>query len=260
MRAVAVKRFRERHSDRFSVLRERNFRRFCIGYSTSLFGTAMSSVAIAFAVLGSGGTATELGLVFAAGIVPQVALMPGGGLAADRLGSRRVMLAADAARCCAQAGLAAAVLLGRPPVWVFVALAFVVGTGDAVFPSALAALTVRIAPRAELGSANAVLGLAQSAARVAGPALAGVLVAVAGAGTVIALDAASYAISGLALSLLGLAAVRRPAGRPLLRDLAEGWAEFRSRTCTLGYPVPCLLLALHTPVLAVAAGTVVAGT
>ncbi|MGO9298222.1 MAG: MFS transporter, partial [Streptosporangiaceae bacterium] len=133
MRAVAVKRFRERHSDRFSVLRERNFRRFCIGYSTSLFGTAMSSVAIAFAVLGSGGTATELGLVFAAGIVPQVALMLGGGLAADRLGSRRVMLAADAARCCAQAGLAAAVLLGRPPVWVFVALAFVVGTGDAVF-------------------------------------------------------------------------------------------------------------------------------
>jgi len=215
MRAVAVKRFRERHSDRFSVLRERNFRRFCIGYSTSLFGTAMSSVAIAFAVLGSGGTATELGLVFVAGIVPQVALMLGGGLAADRLGSRRVMLAADAARCCAQAGLAAAVLLGRPPVWVFVALAFVVGTGDAVFTPALAALTVRIAPRAELGSANAVLGLARVSAFGTvgafgfGPlafAAAGPVAALIGARTVLGAGAAWGIASSLAV--LAVPAVR----------------------------------------------------
>ncbi len=104
------------------MLRERNLRRFLLGYATSLLGTAMSSVAIAFAVLDDGGTATSLGLVFAAGIVPQVALMLGGGVIADRLGARRLMLAADLLRCAAQAGLAAAVLAagrrcGHSPRW-----------------------------------------------------------------------------------------------------------------------------------------------
>ncbi len=315
--------------NRFSVVRERNFRWFCIGYATSLFGTGMSSVAIVFAVLDSGGSATDLGFVLAADIVPQVALMLGGGVIADRLGSRRVMLAADVLRCCAQATLATAVLAGRPPVWAFIVLAVMVGTGDAAFSPALSALTVQIAPPAELGSANALLGLAQSAARVAGPALAGVLAGLLGPGVVVAADAGTYAISALALSVLRLADVSRPRSRSLLCELSEGWAEFSSRTwlwlgtvqfalfnlivwgpflllgpvlshqylggarawgtimaafgagsvagglaalgrrphrplvvstiATLGYPVPCLLLALHAPVLAVAAGALAAG-
>jgi hypothetical protein len=60
---------------RLGVLAGRDFRRFYVGYSASLLGTAMSSVAIAFAVLGNGGTPTALGLVLAANIVPMVALM-----------------------------------------------------------------------------------------------------------------------------------------------------------------------------------------
>jgi hypothetical protein len=314
---------------RFAVLRERNFRRFFAGYVTSLIGTSMSSVAVAFAVLDSGGTATVLGIVFAAGIIPQVIFMLGGGLIADRLGRRPVMLTADAARFCAQAALAAAVLIGHPRIWVFVLLAAVVGTGDAFFNPALSALTVEIAASDELGNANALFGLAQSAARVAGPTLAGILVAVAGPGVVIAADAGSYAASVLALSLLRLPGSLRLPSRPLLRELAEGWAEFSGRTwlwvgtvqfalfnlivwgpylvlgpvlsrqylggarawgtimaaygagaiaggllalgrkprrpvvvataATFGYPAPCLLLALHAPVLAVAAGALVAG-
>jgi MFS family permease len=102
---------------RAGVLRERNFRRFFVGYTTSLLGTSMSAVAVAFAVLDSGGTAADLGYVFAAGIVPQVIFMLGGGVIADRFGRRRVMLAADAVRCCAQAALAAALFLGHPRIW-----------------------------------------------------------------------------------------------------------------------------------------------
>jgi MFS family permease len=314
---------------RFSVLRERNFRRFFAGYVTSLLGTSMSSVAVAFAVLDSGGTATDLGYVFAAGIVPQVVFMLGGGVIADRLGRRPVMLAADAARCCSQGALAAVVLLGRPQIWVFVLLAAALGTGDAFFGPALGALTVEIAPRDELGNANALLGLAQSTARVGGPAVAGILVAVAGPGVVIAADAGTYAVSVLALSMLRLPGSPRVPSRSLLLELGEGWAEFRSRTwlwvvtvqfalfnlivwgpylllgpvlsqqylggarawgtimaaygagaiaggllalgrkprrplvvataATFGYPAPCLLFALHAPVLAVAAGALAAG-
>jgi hypothetical protein len=144
------------------------------------------------------------------------------------------MLAADALRCAAQASLAAAVFAGRPALWVFVVLAWLVGTGEAFFAPALDALTVEVAPRDQLGNANALYGLATSATRIAGPALGGLLVALAGPGVVVAADAASYAVSVLALSLLRgpghVTGGNSPARQSLWRDMAEGWAEFRSRT------------------------------
>lgn len=215
--------------NRLSPMRERNFRRFYAGYLTSLLGTSMSGVATIFAVLGTGGTAADLGYVAAAGIVPQVLFVLPGGVLADRLGRRPVMLGADALRCCAQAALAAALLLGRPQIWLFMLLAALVGTGEALFAPALDALTVQIAPEGALVSANALTGAASSATRIAGPALAGVLVALTGPAPVIAVDAASYAASMLALGMLRLPASRAAPDRPLLRDLGEGWRQFAGR-------------------------------
>ena len=99
------------------VLAERNFRTFYVGYVTSLLGTAMSSVAIVWAVLESTGSPSDLGLVMASNVAPQVALLAIAGAIADRLGRRRVMLSADALRCCTQGTLAVAVLAGHPPLW-----------------------------------------------------------------------------------------------------------------------------------------------
>ncbi len=212
------------------MLVERNFRRFYSGYVTSLLGSSMSTVAIAWAVLDSGGSATSLGFVFAAGVVPQVLLLPFAGAVADRFGRRRVMLAADVLRCGAQGSLAAALFAGRPALWLFVLLAWLEGTGEAFFMPALDALTVEISPRDQLGNANALYGLATSATRIAGPALGGLLVAVAGPAVVVAADAASYAVSVLALGLLRVPGGNASVRRSLLRDMAEGWTEFRSRT------------------------------
>lgn len=217
-----------------AILALADFRRFYIGYSTSLLGTAMSSVAIAFALLGSGATATGLGIVFTANIVPMIAFLLGGGVLADRLGSRRVMLTADAARCAAQGVLAASVALGYPRVWVFVIAAFAVGTGNAFFEPALSGLPVRLVPRDRLGDANALLSAARPAAQVAGPALAGILIAVTSPAAVIAADAATYAVSAIALTLLRSPGVsagpeRPPRARSLLADLADGWSEFAAR-------------------------------
>jgi len=217
-------------SGKLGVLAGRNFRLFYAGYAASLLGTEMSAVAIAFAVLQSGGTPTDLGLVFAANIIPMVAFMLGGGVLADRLGRRPVMLTADAARCAAQGALAVALLLGRPHVWLFAVAALVVGTGSALFQPAMSGLAVQLAPRDQLGNANALLGAAEPAAQVAGPAMAGILIAAASPGTAIAVDAASYAVSAIALGLLSFPGVARPRARPLLRDLADGWAEFTART------------------------------
>jgi hypothetical protein len=103
------------------------------------------------------------------------------------------------------------------------------GTGEAFFAPALDALTVEIAPRDQLGNANALYGLATSATRIAGPALGGVLVAVTGPAVVVAADAASYAVSVLALSLLRVPGRNITVRRTLLREMADGWTDFRSR-------------------------------
>jgi MFS family permease len=221
---------------RAGLLTEANFRRFYTGYVTSLLGSSMSTVAIAFAVLDSRVSATGLGLVFTANVVPQVLLLPLAGAIADRLGRRRVMLSADVLRFGAQGWLAGELAVGRPPLWLFVLLAWLGGTGTAFFSPALSALTVEIAPRDQLGNANALYGLAGSATRIAGPALGGVIVALAGPSVVVAADAFTYLVSVLALSLLRLppgareSQAGRPARRVLFADIAEGWAEFRSRT------------------------------
>ena len=86
----------------------------------------------------------------------------------------------------------------------FVLLAWLGGTGEGFFTAARDALTVELAPRGQLVNANALYGLASSATRIAGPALGGVLVALAGPGVVVAVDAGSYAVSVLALGLLQL--------------------------------------------------------
>jgi len=234
---------RESLRRRAGILAVPNFRRFYAGYVTSLLGTSMSTVAIAWAVLDNGGSATGLGVVFAANVVSQVLLLPFAGAIADRLGRRRVMLAADVLRGAAQASLAVALFAGRPPLWLFVLLAWLVGTGEAFFDPAQDALTVEIAPRDQLGDANALYGLARSGTRIGGPALGGVLVALAGPAVVVAVDAASYAASVLALSLLTMpggtpgaatagtaTAGTATAGRgSLWHDMTAGWAEFRSR-------------------------------
>jgi MFS family permease len=189
----------------------------------------MSSVAVAFAFLGNGGTATGLGVVFTANIAPMIAFLLVGGALADRLGRRRIMLAADLVRCSAQSILAAMLWAGHPSLWLFVATAFVVGTGNAFFSPALSGLPVQLAPPEQLGDANALLGAAQPTAQVAGPALAGILIALTAPALVIAVDAATYAVSALALSRLRLANNAQPAvpRKPeLFRDLAAGWAEF----------------------------------
>ncbi|MGH9064390.1 MAG: MFS transporter [Acidimicrobiales bacterium] len=212
------------------MLRHRTVRRFYAGYVPSKLGTAMASIALAFAVLDSGGSAADLGYVFAAQIVPQVLLMLGGGVVADRLGRRPVMLGADLLRTTSQGVLAALLFAGHPSIWVFALLAGAVGVGDALFGPAFNALTVENAPSDELGDANALFGMTQSGVSVVGPALAGALVALANPATVVALDAASYGLSALALAGLKLPRSQGTAGSSVWRDLMEGWGEFKSRT------------------------------
>jgi MFS family permease len=217
-----------RGTGRIALLRERDFRIFYAGYSTSTLGTAMSRIALTFAVLDSGGTAADLGIVFAASVFPQVLVMLGGGVLADRIGRRPVMLITDSGRLAVQATLAAALFTGRPPLWLFLLLSALLGVGEGFFNPALGGLRAEIVPAARRPDANAMLGVAQNAAMITGPALAGLLIALSSPAVVIAVDAASFGASVVALAVLRVPPASQPAQSPW-RDLAESWAVFRSQ-------------------------------
>ncbi len=232
-----MRRLRPAPAGRFAVLRLPAYRRFFIGRSASLLGSASASVAVGFAVLDGGGGGTELGWVMTARIVPLVLLLPVGGVAGDRLGGRRVMMTADLVRCGTQAGLAVAFAVHATGLTVLLPLVVLWGAAEALFTPCLSALVPAVSGDAMLAEANSALGMVGSAAAVAGPALSGVLTGFAGPAPVLVLDAVSYAVS--AVALFGLPAVRPAAGAgSVLAGLREGWGEFVSRTwlwVTTGY-------------------------
>jgi len=220
----------KRPAGRLGVLGERNFRLFFTGYITSLAGSAMVPVALTFAVLDQGDGTAAVGYVLGAQTVPLVALLLLGGAVADRVPRRASMLSADLARFASEGLLAVLLLTGSPPLWAVMALAGVLGAGQAFFSPAMTGLMPELVSAERLQPANALRGVASSTGRVLGPGLAGIIVAAAGAGWAIAIDAATYAVS--AAFLLRLNIPPRPPARQssILAQLAGGWREFRSRT------------------------------
>jgi MFS family permease len=214
------------------------FRLLFWGQALSVVGDRITPVAIAFAVLGLG-SASDLGLVLAAGGIPFALFALAGGVWADRVGRRRVMLASDVVRALSQGVTAALLLTGNAEVWMLAVLAFVYGTAAAVFMPALMGLIPQTVSHARLQEANGLLALTRSTASVAGPALAGVLVVSAGSGEAIAVDAATFVVSALCLARMRLGAEPGaaspggdavPAGHePFLAGLRRGWYEVRSR-------------------------------
>jgi MFS family permease len=121
-------------------LRERQFRRYFIGQTTSYLGDGLLPVAIAFAVLDLTGSATDLGLVLAARMVPVVLFLLAGGVWADRLPRQLVMVGSDVARGGAQALLAVLLLTGSAELWHLLVLQAVYGVGEAFWRPAATAL------------------------------------------------------------------------------------------------------------------------
>jgi MFS family permease len=213
-------------------LRERGpFRLLFWGQALSVIGDRITPIAIAFAVLGIG-TATDLGVVLAAGGVPFALFALAGGVWADRIGRRRIMLASDIVRAVVQAATAALLLTGSAEVWMLVVLSFVYGTASALFMPALIGLIPQTVDAERLQEANALLSLTRSVANVAGPTLAGVLIAASGSGEAIAVDAATFVMSALCLARLrpvALPAADVGGHESFLAGLREGWREVRSR-------------------------------
>ncbi len=216
---------------RLGVIRaERDIRLFFIGYTSWLAGSSMGPVALSFAVLKQGHGSGAVGAVLAAESVPLVLFLLIGGAIADRLPRRAVMIAADVTRLVSEATLAVLLVSGHPPVWVMMALAAVLGVGQAFFNPAMTGLMPQLASPEHLQDANALSGLAKAVARVSGPGIAGVLIATAGAWSAVATAAVTYAVSLVCLIRLRPRPAEKAEGEETLRDgLLKGWRGFRER-------------------------------
>jgi predicted MFS family arabinose efflux permease len=210
-------------------LRLRDFRLLFAGELISLLGTAVAPIALAFAILDLTGSATDLGYVLAAGWAPQVVFILVGGVLGDRLPRTLVMVGANLLSAAAQGVAAGLLLAGVAQVWQLALLQAVRGTATALFFPAAQAVVPEIVETELLQPANALIRLAQNSSTVLGAGIGGILVAAAGPGWAIAFDAATYLASALILVWIRVTRVVREAGQTIVRDLIEGWNEFRSR-------------------------------
>ena len=212
------------------MLREPNYRRLFLGRTTSLIGDGMAPIALAFAILDLTGSATDLGIVLAAHGIVITALVLAGGVVADRVSPRVAMLGADFTRAISTAAMAALLLTGVAEIWQLAVLYAIDGAATAFFNPASNAIVPQIVPGGRLQEANALLSVSRNAGKVAGPALAGVLLALGSPGSALAVDAVTFAAS--AVCLLGVRAPRlhgKGETSSFLSDLRHGWREFSSR-------------------------------
>src|SRR3954463_14302350 len=189
----------------------------------------MIGVALAFAVFEIGGGAAQLGLVLASLTIGRLVFVLAGGVWADPLPRRLVMLTCDAIRAVVQTVVAVALLSGAAEIWMLAVTSFVFGAASAFFLPAATGLVPETISAGRLQQANALLALSRSSVQVVGPALSGVIVAAAEPGWVFAIDALSFVASAAFLSVLPIAATERPQRRPFLHELAEGGRAAWSR-------------------------------
>jgi MFS family permease len=182
---------------------DRNFRLLTAGQMTSTIGDFCYAVALPWMVLSArGGGVALLGLVLACYGIPRTALIPVGGILADKFSGRAVMLAADAMRC----GLVFALLYLDAAHEVSLAtlgpVAALVGACGGLFVPASYTLLPQLLKPADLQSGNAISSAGNQLGAFVGPALAGALVTTLGAAAAFGVDAATFAVSAITLALI----------------------------------------------------------
>jgi hypothetical protein len=225
-----------------------------IGQLLSSAGTQTTSIAYPLLVLAVTHSPAKAGIVAFTRTLPWALFALPAGLAADRWSRRRLMIAADGVRVLAVGSLAAAILLDRLTFWEVVVVAFVEGSGSALFFGAQPGALRAVVPAHQLPAAAAAETGRQAAVRLAGPPLGGALFGLSRALPFV-VDAASYAFS--TVSLLAMRTPfqenREPHVSSLRSRLAEGfhfvWSRPFLRTCAFLFGLanfigPGVLLAL----------------
>ncbi|MDH4176143.1 MAG: MFS transporter [Thermoleophilia bacterium] len=211
-------------------LAHRDFRLLFLGRAVSFAGSAMAPVALAFAVLELGGSATDLGIVLTVAILPQLLFLLIGGVVADRLPRHLIMVSSNALSGLAQGAAAVLLLTGRAEIWHLAVIAVVRAVASSFFFPAQQGIVPQLVPRAMLQPANVLLRLTLNVTTIGGAALGGIVVAAAGPGWAIGFDALTYLAAAAILLPMRVAAPARDAATSFVMELRDGWDEFRART------------------------------
>lgn len=209
-----------------------NFGLFFTARIVSMLGDTMMPVAMAVAMISLGYGVSGIGYALGAWMAAFALFVVFGGVIADRFHPKPQMIGADAVRCLVQASFAAYLWLGHPPLWSVIGGSVLGGIATAMFQPGTASLVPQVSTDAT--QANGVLRVSQGMSTMAGPALAGVLVATTSTAWVFVIDAATFAISGICLLALRLPRTGADRSEPMLAHLREGWQEFRSRSWLWG--------------------------
>jgi MFS family permease len=213
---------------RFGALQEREFRLLFSATTITTAGDRLAGIALAFAVVETG-TATDLGLVFAARQGMQAIVVVFGGVVSDRLPRNRVLAGAALVQGVAQVATAAVVLGDSGGIWAIVLLQALWGIGQGVVIPAEVGLVPQTVSPARLQQANALQSLSRNMVGVLGPAIGGTIVVLASPGIALALDAASFFVCAELLRRIRVGA-NATEGTRFFSELRDGWREFTART------------------------------
>jgi predicted MFS family arabinose efflux permease len=176
----------------FRALGSRPFRLYFAGQVASASGTFVQQTALGWLVLRLTGSASELGLVLAAGGVPSLLFGPWGGTVADRVNLRRLLIGTQAAYGVLAGVLWALAAAGKASVAAIIAISVAGGLVQIVDSPARQAFVASLVMPQDLSSAVSLNGVVLNSARVVGPALAGVLIVTIGTTPCFAVNALSY--------------------------------------------------------------------
>ncbi len=216
-----------RWSETFRALRHRNYRLYYTGQAISLSGTWMQTIAQAWLVIQLTDSKAAVGIVTTLQFLPITVFVLVAGVIADRAPKRNLILATRMLAMCQAALLAALVATDAVQIWHVYALALVLGVSTAFEQPARQAFVVEMVGKDDLLNAIALNSGLFNAARLVGPAIGGVLIAVAGVEAAIAINAVSFVPSILALTMMDLKALHQVEARaaaPLdaVGELREG--------------------------------------
>ena len=198
---------------RFSALRSRDFRLLLAGQAVSLTGTQMQQVAVVWQLYLLTHSPLSLGLLGAFRVTPIILLALGGGVAADALDRRKLMLASQTGMMLASLGLLAATRAGLATPGIIYALAALGGVASAFDAPARQSLLPRLVSREELPNALSLYTTTFEVAAIAGPAVGGALLAAGGVQPIYLIDVLSFlAVIGALLAMQHTAPSRGLAG------------------------------------------------
>jgi len=219
--------------DTFSSLSNHNYRRYYTGQAISLIGTWMQTVAQSWLVLQLTGSGTAVGLVVAVQTLPNLLLGPYGGLIADRVDKRKLMIGLQAMMGVLALVLGVLTLTHVVQLWEVFALAFLLGLNNTFENPARQTFVLEMVGPTELRNAVSLNSVLVNAARAIGPAVAGVIIAAGGTGLCFVLNAASFIAVVTSLARLDVSKLQRSTPTPRAAGQVREGLRYVRRTPVL---------------------------